>query len=233
MEYRHCRGNGCCPCCKPGPPGPPGPTGPVGSSGEAGPTGPQGIPGMMGPTGPMGAIGPTGPRGERGPTGPSGSIGPTGSMGANGATGPAGPTGPPGPTGTSPRDAAAFFATYAQQFTNESLISFGEIVSDPTGQITLSDATHLVLEPGEYLISYHVSAILRTAGYMQVTPSYNGAPHLEFGIYFKTAGDQASAYGSNSIIVSVPEQTRFSLAYNTNAVSMEGAATVTILRLNT
>lgn len=91
----------------------------------------------------------------------------------------------------------------------------------------------MALVPGEYLISYHVSAILSTAGYMQVTPIYDGASHIEFSIYFKTAGDQASAYGSNSIILSVPEETRFSLAYTSNAVSIDGTATITVLQLNT
>ena len=150
-------------------------------------------------------------------------------MGSPGANGAAGPT---GPAGTPPPDAFAFFATCAIPFADASLIPYGQVVADPTGQITFPDATHIALAPGDYLISYHVSALLRTPGYMQVTPYYNGSSHIEFGIYFKTTGNVASAYGSNSIIVTVPEATRFSLTYNSPVTSTEGTATVTVLRLN-
>ncbi len=67
---------------------------------------------------------------------------------------------------------------------------------------------------------------------MQVTPFYNGEVHMEFGIYFKTTENTASAYGSNSIIIAVPEQTRFSLTYNSPSVSTECTTTLTIQRLN-
>ena len=60
---------------------------------------------------------------------------------------------------------------------------------------------------------------------------YNGASHIEFGIYFKTAGTTASAYGSNSIIISVPARTRFTLTYNSTETGGDGAATVTVVKL--
>lgn len=87
------------------------------------------------------------------------------------------------------------------------------------------------LAPGYYLVSYHVSTLLSTPGYMQVTPSYNGASHIEFGIYFKTTGNVASAYGSNSIIIDVPAETTFTLTYNSNVVSSDGTVTITFLKL--
>ena len=200
-------------------------TGPTGAAGAIGPTGPTGAAGAIGPTGPTGTAGAIGPTG---PTGAAGAIGPTGPTGAAGAIGPTGPT---GATGTIEPQAAAFFANFGSVFPNASQIPYGEIVSDPTGQITLLESTRIVLEPGTYLISYHVSAILQTAGYMQVTPFYNGASHIEFGIYFKTTADKASAYGSNSIIIVVPETTRFSLTYNSPSTSIEGTVTLTVLRL--
>lgn len=67
---------------------------------------------------------------------------------------------------------------------------------------------------------------------MQVTPFYNGAPHIEVSIYFKTGFDVTSAYGSNSIIINVPEQTRFSLTYNSSVRSSDGAGTITVVKLN-
>ncbi len=135
-------------------------------------------------------------------------------------------------TGTAPEDSFASFATYAILLTDGALIPFGTSVADPGGQIVLTDSTHITLEPGYYLISFHVSAILRTAGYMQVTPFYGGSPHIEYGIYFKTGTDSSSAYGSNSIIIEVTEETRFSLTFNSNAQAIDGAATVSVLKLN-
>ena len=105
-------------------------------------------------------------------------------------------------------------------------------MADPTGQIVLSDMTHLSLAPGFYLISYHVSCILRTAGFMQITPFYGGNPHIEYGIYFKAGTDVTSAYGSNAIIIEVPAQTRFSLTFNSNTIGTDGTATIAVIKLN-
>ncbi|MFQ8599264.1 MAG: hypothetical protein ACLSAP_00785 [Oscillospiraceae bacterium] len=142
------------------------------------------------------------------------------------------PVGPTGATGAAPSDIFASFVTFAVQFTDAALIPFSTSIADPTGQIVLTDATHIDLAPGYYLISYHISTLLSTPGYMQVTPFYNGAPHIEVGIYFKTGFDVTSAYGSNSIIINVPEQTRFSLTYNSNVRGSDGAGTITVVKLN-
>jgi len=131
-----------------------------------------------------------------------------------------------------PEDVFAFFATFAIPFQDAALIPFGTSVDDPTGQIVLSDPTHITLAPGYYLISYHISAILRTAGFMQVTPFYSGASHIEYGIYFKTGSDSSSAYGSNSLIIEVPAETRFSLTYNSPSSTSDGTGTITVLKLN-
>lgn len=66
---------------------------------------------------------------------------------------------------------------------------------------------------------------------MQVTPAYNGSSNLLYGIYFKTGAALSSAYGSNSIIIHVPETTSFSLTYNSNVADRSGAATVSVIRL--
>ena len=217
---------------------PRGNTGPAGATGPAGPTGSTGATGPAGPTGPTGAAGLIGATGPAGPTGPSGPTGPAGPTGANGPAGPTGPTGAAGligatgPAGEAPDDVFASFATFAIPFTNATQIPLGTSTADPTGQIVLSDPTHIDLAPGYYLISYHVSSILSTPGYMQITPYYNGSSHIEYGIYFRTASNYTTAYGSNSIIIDVPEQTRFSLTFNSPVTNTEGTATITVVKLN-
>lgn len=233
-----------------GPAGTPGAAGPRGATGAAGPAGPQGPTGPQGSTGPAGAQGATGPAGAQGPIGAQGPVGPqgpmgpagvTGATGATGSQGLAGPqglpgatgaTGPTGATGAPPPDVFAAFATFAIPFVNAAQIPLGTVTADPTGQIVLTDNTRITLAPGYYLISYHVSTLLSTPGYMQITPFYNGASHIEYGIYFKTGFNVTSAYGSNSIIIYVPAETRFSLTYNSNVQSSDGTATITVLQLN-
>ena len=116
-------------------------------------------------------------------------------------------------------------------FTNGSLIPFGTVTADPSGQIVLEDQQHVRLLPGYYFVSFHVSVLLREDGYMQITPSYSGMSHIEYGIYVKTAA-QTTAYGSNALILQIPEQTTFTLAYNSNVASVDGAATLAVIKLN-
>lgn len=141
-------------------------------------------------------------------------------------------TGPTGPAGTPPEDVFASFVTYAIPFADATQIPLGTSTADPTGQIVLADPTHITFAPGHYLISYHVSSILRTAGYMQITPYYGERAHLEFGIYFKTGTDSSTAYGSNALIIYTPVETRFSLTFNSNVQNIEGAATIAAVKLN-
>lgn len=170
---------------------------------------------------------------------PQGGIGPAGPAGPQGIQGPAGPQGIPGPAGArgpqgvAPDNIFASFYTFARLFINAEAIPFETSISDPTGHIFLSDETHITLSSGYYLISYHVSNLMTTAGYMQITPVYSGSSHIEYGIYFKSgAPERASAYGSNSIILDLEEETMFSLFYNSNVNSTDGAATMTIIKLN-
>ena len=226
-----------------GVPGPQGPTGPTGAQGLAGPTGPQGVqgvPGPQGPTGPTGAHGPTGPTGPQGVPGPQGPTGPTGAQGPTGPTGPQGlqgvpgpqgPTGPTGAQGAVPDDSFASFANYQMQLTPNSLIVLFPDITDSTGNIAAVDSTHIRLEPGYYLISYEVSVLFNSANYMQVTPSYNGAPHLETGIYFATRTNGSSACGSSFLILYAPSSTEFSLTYSGSAEGRDGQVTLTILKL--
>ncbi len=229
-----------------GVPGPQGPTGPTGAQGSTGPTGPQGlqgVPGPQGPTGPTGAQGPTGSTGPQGlqgvpgpqgPTGPTGAQGPTGStgpQGLQGVPGPQGPTGPTGAQGAVPDDSFASFANYQMQLTPNSLIVLFPDITDSTGNIAAVDSTHIRLEPGYYLISYEVSVLFNSANYMQVTPSYNGAPHLETGIYFATRTNGSSACGSSFLILYAPSSTEFSLTYSGSAEGRDGQVTLTILKL--
>ena len=210
------------PCCQPvscgatGEMGPPGPTGSTGAAGEMGPPGPTGATGAAGEMGPPGPTGATGAAGEMGPPGPTGATGATGEMG------------PPGPTED---DIFASFYILQALFTVGSLIPLFPEVSDPTGHIVPTDAEHIVLSPGYYLVTYKVSAIFETANYMQIVPSYNGIAHLETGIYFATRTDGSSACGASSMIIRVPSQTVFTLTYSGSGNAFDGQVNLTILRL--
>lgn len=129
-------------------------------------------------------------------------------------------------------DSFASFVTFEIQFTNGQPILLGTGTADSTGNITLENNTQVVLKSGYYQVSCSVSAILDKAGYMQITPSYNGASHLEYGIYFKTDTDASSACGSSFFIIAVPEQTNFTLTYNSDVENRSGAAMLTFLKLN-
>lgn len=189
------------------------PTGPTGSTGAAGE---EGLAGATGATGAMGPAGPTGPTGETGNTGP---VGPTGVTGPTGATGPV------------PDDIYASFINFAALLTDASLIPMGIGVSDPTGNIVLSDPTRITLAPGIYAIFYEVSALLADSGFMQVTPYYNNAPHIEYGIYFMTNSGRSSAFGSVSFMIEVPVQTVFNLTFNSPVTATEGTLTMVIHKL--
>lgn len=181
--------------------------------------------------GPQGEPGPQGPQGEPGPQGPQGEIGPQGPQGELGPQGPQGEPGPQGPQGEAAEDIFASFFTFEIRFVNGQPIFLVTGTEDTTGNIVLENNTQIVLNPGYYYISYSVSTVLDDAGYMQITPSYNGSSHLEYGIYFKTNTDSSSAYGSNSIIIYVPSQTNFTLTYNSNVGNRSGAATVSVIKL--
>lgn len=196
-----------------GNPGITGPQGLSGVTGATGPTGPQGIPGAPGPTGPQGIPGPTGP---------------TGAPGETGATGNPGPTGPAGPI---PDNIFASFVNFGAQFANGALIPMSQSIADPTGNITLSEPTRVTLAAGFYKIDYQVSALTMAPTFIQVTPFYNNAAHIEFGIYFMTALERSSAFGAVSMIIDVPASTSFTLTFNAAQTVTECTLTMTIVKL--
>lgn len=221
--------------------GPTGATGAMGTTGNIGPTGATGATGVQGPigvTGPTGATGNTGPTGATGEqgsiglTGPTGATGNTGPTGATGEQGPIGLTGPTGATGPTENDVFASFVNFGATFTNAALIPMGVGVADVTGNIVLTDPTRITLQPGIYSIFYEVSGLLESAGYMQITPFYNGNPHLEYGIYFMTNGTgRSSAFGSVSFIIEVPTESIFNLTFNSPVTVTEGTLTMVIYKL--
>ena len=162
--------------------------------------------------------GPTGPQGVQGPAGP------TGPTGATGVTGPPGETLP---------DSAAFFYNYQALFTPGQAIDFFPGVEDSTGAIAQQSASVLSLQAGAYLVYYRISATLSQPGYLQVTPSYNGTPHLETGVYFATTANGSSAGGSAHFILQAVAPTTFSLTYSGSAAGPNGEVNVTFLRLHT
>lgn len=205
---------------------------------------------MRAPTGANGATGPTGPTGADGPIGPTGPTGstPVVTVGPTTTVTPETPANvtstptangvelnfyiPQGPTGTAPDDVFASFANYPVQLTDGSLIPLYVSVADSTGQINLIDTSRVSLEPGYYLVNYNVSVLFNTASYMQVTPFYNNAAHLEFGLYFRTAAaGRSSAYGAISFIIDVPATTNFSLTYNSPDPSTDGAVSLVFIKL--
>lgn len=200
-------------------------------TGPMGPVGTQGVQGAQGPTGPSGSPGATGPTGPTGATGPSGATGATGPAGPMGTAGEVGPTGATGPAGVAPPDAFASFIDYEDLFTSGDRITLFPSVPDPTGNITESTLTQVSLTAGYYLVTYSVSAILRDPNYIQVTPFYNGAAHLETGVYFATTANGSSAVGASSFILYAPEATAFSLTYNGPEDAREGTVTLTFLKL--
>ena len=105
-------------------------------------------------------------------------------------------------------------------------------ITDDTGNITQLDISHIGLQPGYYLVSYKVSCIFRQASYMQITPSYNGSPHLSTGIYFATSTEGSSACGSAFLIIRAPTATQFSLTFTGSSNATDGEINVTILKLN-
>ena len=179
------------------------------------------------PRGKPGPEGPAGPQGERGPAGPQGEQGPAGPQGEQGPAGPQGEQGPAGP------DLYASFVAYMQQFANGSPISFTQAVADPTGHISQPSATQVALAPGTYFVTYHVSAVLEAAGYLQITPFYNGAAFLEYGVYDRVSSASVSVSGSAAFIAVVPAQTVLTLNCNSSAAVRDGAMTMVILGLHT
>lgn len=214
--------------------------------GITGPIGRTGATGIQGPAGPIGATGPTGPTGMTGISGATGAI-PTVTIGMTTTIAPDLPANvtstptpqgveldfeiPRGATGSTPEQSFASYYSFQEAYPSGSFMNMIPIVMDTTGQIIQRNPTTLSLMPGYYLISYHVSAILLAAGYLQITPSYNNKAHLETGIYVKTSAAQ-SAYGSNSIIIEVLTATNFTLNYSSNVNSNEVALTLTLLKLN-
>lgn len=188
---------------------------------------PRGKPGPEGPAGPQGEQGPAGPQGEQGPAGPQGEQGPAGPQGEQGPSGPQGEQGPSGP------DLYASFVAYMQQFANGSPISFTQAVADPTGHISQPSATQVALAPGTYFVTYHVSAVLEAAGYLQITPFYNGAAFLEYGVYDRVSSASVSVSGSAAFIAVVPAQTVLTLNCNSSAAVRDGAMTMVIMGLHT
>lgn len=115
---------------------------------------------------------------------------------------------------------------------NGSPIPLYPLLADPTGAITSgADFQSLQLQPGCYLVTFDVSAILAAPGYLQVTPAIDGQPQVSLGVYFRTAAGDSSAGGSRTFAFCLPAGGAFSLTYNSSAASSSVTTTVTIQRL--
>ena len=215
-----------------------GATGATGATGEKGDNGATGATGATGEKGDTGATGATGATGEKGDTGATGATGATGekgeagATGATGATGEKGDTGATGATGTPALNSFASFYAFQQLFNQGTQIPLVEDVYDSEGNIEQTSNTVITLKPGYYLVSYKVSGIFQNANYMQVTPSYNGTPQLQYGVYFATSTNGSSATGSSTFIINASSETQFFLTYSGSANARDGEVNITILKLN-
>lgn len=125
----------------------------------------------------------------------------------------------------------ASFANLQFQLNSGQQIAMYPDVTDTTGQIVPLDLTRISFAPGYYLISFKVSGIFSSPNYMQVTPFYNGAPHLEVGIYFATNANGSSAVGSSYLILDAPNGTTFSLNYNGSGLLSDCEVNLTAVKL--
>lgn len=153
-------------------------------------------------------------------------------MGATGSNGVTGATGATGPAGTRPEDSCAYYYAYQSLFTPGTQLTLFPGVTDPTGEIVQTGATTIALQPGYYLVNLKVSAVFSTPNYLQVTPSYNGTPHLENGIYFATTANGSSACGSATLILAAPQATTFTLTYSGSGTARDGEINLTFLKLS-
>lgn len=138
--------------------------------------------------------------------------------------------GPTGPAAALPDDVFASYLNPQTPLTVGDQISLLPFVTDPTGQITLTSATRIALAAGYYLVFYKVSALFHSPNYMQITPCYNNAPHLEAGIYFANTANGSSATGSAHFILYAPTGTTFSLIYSGSANAIDGEANLTFFK---
>ena len=113
-------------------------------------------------------------------------------------------------------------------FKSHGLFVGSVVITKYSGQ---ESAARITLAPGTYFVTYHISAVLEEAGYLQVTPAYNGTAHLEYGVYARTADPDVTVSGSNAFIVVAPEETVLTLNVNTSTATRDGAATLVILGL--
>ncbi|MFR7478675.1 MAG: hypothetical protein ACLUUJ_07505 [Acutalibacteraceae bacterium] len=153
-------------------------------------------------------------------------------MGATGSNGVTGATGATGPAGTRPEDSCAYYYAYQSLFTPGTQLTLFPGVTDPTGQIVQTNATTIALQPGYYLVNLKVSAVFSTPNYLQVTPSFNGSPRLENGIYFATTANGSSACGSATLILAAPQATTFTLTYSGSGTARDGEINLTFLKLS-
>lgn len=143
-----------------------------------------------------------------------------------------GVTGATGPAGTRPEDACAYYFAYQSLFTPGTQLTLFPGVTDPTGQIVQTNAATIALQPGYYLVNLKVSAVFSAPNYLQVTPSFNGSPRLENGIYFATTANGSSACGSATLILAAPQATTFTLTYSGSGAARDGEINLTFLKLS-
>ena len=107
----------------------------------------------------------------------------------------------------------------------------GEVFEMCIRDSVLTDPARISLAPGIYSIFYDVSALISKSTFMQITPYYNGCPHIEYGIYFATGPSRSNAFDSVSFMIEVPVQTVFNLTYNSTVTATVGTLTMAIFKL--
>ena len=167
----------------PSPEGGPGPRAPRANRDPPDPRGNGGLPGLKDPKdlpGPRGNKDLPGLRGNKDPKAPRVSRDPLDHRANKGLRAPLGPKDPkasrgnrdlPGPPGRMSMRPLWPLCSSSPMGRPSPLLT---AVTDPTGHITQPSVTQVTLAPGTYFITYHVSAVLEAAGYLQITPAYSG-----------------------------------------------------------
>lgn len=191
-------------CCELGPMGPRGEPGPPGCPGERGEPGPQGV---TGPQGPQGATGPMGPRGEPGPRGPAG---------------------PPG----YPQNSV--FASFFDQelFLSESTnLPLKMDIPDTTGNISPCGSYSLILSPGYYAIYYDISTVMKTPGFIKLTPVFNDCMQSAYEGYAEAKKRRETLEISKYFIVEIRSSSPLFFTWHSSAHNSEINMNVSVQKL--
>ena len=203
----------------PGCQGEPGEVGPQGPRGEQGPPGCQGECGEIGPQGPRGEQGPPGCPGERGEPGPQGVTGPQGPQGVTGPQGPRGEPGARGPEGPPGYPQNSIFASFLGKeiiLPENTRLPLKIDIPDITQNISLCDDYSVWLTSGCYVICYYISTVMKTHGFIKLTPIFNDCMHTVYTAYAEAAKRKEILVISRYFIIEIPSASKLFFVWDSS-----------------